>query len=112
MLPVRKGIKKQFWLSKEETSELHRKAQASCLTESALIRHLIMGFTPKEKPDDRFYDVMRELSSISNNINQLATKANTLNFIDVPMLEKEVLRWHKFQSDVERTFLQPARSIE
>ena len=55
---------------------------------------------------------MRELSSISNNINQLATKANTLNFIDAPMLEKEVLRWHKFQSDVERTFLQPDRSIE
>lgn len=109
---MRKGFDKHIRLSKEELNELRRKAQASCLNESALIRHLIMGFTPKEKPDDRFYDVMRELSSISNNINQLAAKANTLNFIDAPMLEKEVLRWHKFQSDVERTFLQPDRSSE
>ena len=31
----------------------------------------------KRQPDDRFYDVMRELSSIGNNINQLAAKANT-----------------------------------
>ena len=53
-----------------------------CLSEAGLIRLLIRGYEPKEKPDDRFYDVMRELSSIGNNINQLAAKANTLGFID------------------------------
>ena len=107
---MRKGFDKHIRLSKEELNELRRKAQASCLNESALIRHLIMGFTPKEKPDDRFYDVMRELSAIGNNINQLAAKANTLGFVDAPQLKKEAERWHKFQADVEREFLRPEKS--
>ena len=68
---MRKGFDKHIRLSKEELNELRRKAQASCLNESALIRHLIMGFTPKEKPDDRFYDVMRELSAIEEEYPQL-----------------------------------------
>lgn len=75
-----------------------------------LIRLLIRGYEPKEKPDDRFYDVMRELSSISNNINQLAAKANTLGFIDAPMLKNEAAKWNKFQSEIERTYLRPNQS--
>lgn len=53
---------------------------------------------------------MRELSAIGNNINQLAAKANTLGFVDAPQLKKEAERWHKFQADVERTFLRPDKS--
>ena len=45
-----------------------------------------------------------------NNINQLAAKANTLGFVDAPQLKKEAERWHKFQADVERTFLRPDKS--
>ena len=37
---------------------------------------LLIGYEPREKPDERFYDVMRELSAIGNNINQLAHQAN------------------------------------
>ena len=53
---------------------------------------------------------MRNLSAIGNNINQLAAKAHTLGFIDVPMLKNEAERWHKFQADVERQFLRPEKS--
>ena len=60
--------------------------------------------------DERFYDVMRELSAIGNNINQLAAKANTLGFADATQLKKEAERWHKFQADVERVFLRPNES--
>ena len=82
----------------------------ACLSEAGLIRLLIRGYEPKEKPDDRFYDVMRELSSIGNNINQLAAKANTLGFIDAPMLKNEAAKWNKFQSEIERTYLRPNQS--
>ena len=52
----------------------------------------------------------RELSSIGNNINQLAAKANTLGFIDAPMLKNEAAKWNKFQSEIERTYLRPNQS--
>ena len=74
------------------------------------MRLLVRGYEPKERPDERFYDVMRQLSSIGNNINQLAAQANSLSFVDAQKLQKEAERWHKFQADVERQFLRPETS--
>lgn len=106
----RRNIEKHILMNRAEAQELHKKAKKACLSEGGLIRMLIKGYEPKEKPDDRFYDVMRELSAIGNNIHQLAAKANALNFIDAPMLRQEVKRWSKFQSRIEREFLRPDMS--
>ena len=107
---MKRRVKKQFWLSPQDARELKRKAKLCGITETAVIRILLHGYEPKEKPDARFYEAMRQLSAIGNNINQLAAKANTLGFVDAPQLKKEAERWHKFQADVERTFLRPDKS--
>ena len=100
-------VKKQFWVSSEDNCLLKELSQKTCLSEAALLRSLIRGFKPKEKPDDRFYEAMRLLSGIANNINQLAAKAQSLGFIDAQKLDEEVIRWHQFQADIERQFLRP-----
>lgn len=107
---VKRNIQKIVRFNRKEAQDLAAKAKKACLSEAGLIRLLIRGYEPKEKPDDRFYDVMRELSSIGNNINQLAAKANTLGFIDAPMLKNEAAKWNKFQSEIERTYLRPNQS--
>ena len=106
----RRTVKKQFWFSRDEAQDLQKKAKRTCLTEAALVRLLIRGYEPKERPDERFYDVMRQLSAIGNNVNQLAAQAHTLGFVDVKKLEAESVRWHKFQADVERQFLRPDKN--
>ncbi len=106
----KRNIQKIIRFNRDEARDLEKKAKKACLSEAGLIRLLIKGYEPKEKPDERFYDVMRELSAIGNNINQLAAKANTLGFIDAPMLKNEAEKWNKFQSDVERNFLRPDKS--
>ena len=108
--PKRKGIKKQFWLSEEDNAVLKRYAKETGLTEAALIRMLLRGYAPKEKPDARFYEVMNQLSSIGNNINQLARKAHALNFIDAPMLYREAEEWIKFRSEVQHHFIYPDKA--
>lgn len=100
----------RVWLSEKEYAELNRKAKIAGLPKSTLIRMLLCNYEPKEKPDTRFYDAMRQLSAIGNNINQLAVKANALGFIDMPMLKAEALRWHKFQADIEAVFLRTGQS--
>ena len=106
----KRNIQKIIRLSRDEAQDLQKKAKRSCMSESGLVRLLLKGYEQREKPDERFYDVMRELSAIGNNINQLAAKANSLGFVDAPQLKKEAQRWHKFQADVERTFLRPDKS--
>lgn len=106
----KRNIQKIVRFSRDEAQDLQKKAKKACLSEAGLIRLLLRGYEPREKPDERFYDVMRELSSIGNNINQHAVKANTLGFVDAPQLKKEAERWHKFQADIERTYLRPDKS--
>lgn len=107
---MNKRIKKQFWLSPQEVAELKRKAELAGISETAVIRLLLRGYEPREKPDERFYEAMRNLSAIGNNINQLAVKANVLGFVDALMLKEEALLWHRFQADIEAEFLRPAKS--
>ena len=104
---MKRSIQKHLWLNEEEAFLLDSKSQKTCLSEASLIRSLIRGYKPKEKPDARFYEAMRQLSGIANNINQLAAKAHSLGFIDAQKLDEEVIRWHQFQADIERQFLRP-----
>lgn len=103
-------IKKQFWFTEEEAQSLKQKAVTLGITETAVIRILLKGYEPREKPDERFYTVMRELSAIGNNIHQLSAKANALGFIDAPMLRQEAKKWSRFQANVEAEFLRPVKS--
>ena len=76
----KRNIQKIVRFNRKEAQDLAAKAKKACLSEAGLIRLLIRGYEPKEKPDDRFYDVMRELSSIGNNINQIARTVNARGF--------------------------------
>ena len=67
----KRNIQKIVRFSRDEAQDLQKKAKKACLSEAGLIRLLLRGYEPREKPDERFYDVMRELSSIGNNSLQL-----------------------------------------
>ena len=69
---MKRTVKKQFWFSKPEAQDLQKKAKKTCLSEAALVRLLVRGYEPKERPDEKFYDVMRQLSAIGNNINPVS----------------------------------------
>ena len=84
---------------------LKKKAKKVGLKEAELIRNLIIGFEPREKPDDRFYDVMKEMRAIGNNLNQIAKKANSLNFIDYQLYKKQAENWNRFMINVKRKYL-------
>ena len=106
----KRNIDKHIWFSRDEAYQLQKKAKKACMSEAGLIRLLVKGYEPREKPDDRFYDVMRELAAIGNNINQLSAKANSLGFIDTVQLNREAEKWHKLQAKIEREFLRPDKS--
>jgi hypothetical protein len=107
---MRKNVDKHIRITAAESADWKQKAASTCMTESALIRMLMKGYCPKEKPDERFYNAMSKLSSISNNLNQLAKKANALGFIDTPLLLKEITELQKLRADIERRFLRPEKS--
>lgn len=107
---MRRTVKKQYWLTQDEDAELKKKAKATCLTEAALTRFLINGFVPKQKPDEKVEEFLRQLIMLGNNLDRLLTKAYSLNYIDTPLLQKEIQKWNQFQLAVEKEFLCPEKS--
>lgn len=105
----KRNVLKQIWLSHEESEALKKKMKKVGVNESTLIRNLILDFKPKEKPDERFYETMKQLYSLSNNMNQIARKANALGFIDVLFYKKEIDKLNKFILDIREEYLTPDR---
>ena len=98
-----------FRLTDDEAEQLHELVRRSGRSREAFLREMVKGYQLCEKPDPEFYRIMRELSAIGNRINQLAAKANALNFVDTPMLYDEAKRWRDFRLDVGRCYLVPRK---
>lgn len=106
----KRNVQILFRLTEEEAEQLYSLVQKSGYSKEAFLRGMVKGYRLCEKPDPEFYKMMRELSAIGNRINQLAAKANALNFVDAPMLEEEAQRWHEFQIAVRKKYLLPRKA--
>ena len=106
----KRNVQILFRLNDEEAAYLYELVERSGHSKEALLRSMLMGYQLCEKPDPEFYKIMRELSAIGNRINQLAAKANALDFVDAPMLREEARKWHEFQIDIRKRYLLPRRS--
>ena len=70
-----------LWLNDEEFDRLEKDAQIAGLKKEPYITKLIIGNEIRPRPPDEFAKILRELSAIGNNVNQLAYKANGLGLI-------------------------------
>lgn len=73
---------------------------AACrMTRSDYIRGLIQGFQPIAFPPLEYTEVLRELRQIGINMNQIASKAHSLGFIDALEYERNEKRVRKAIAD-------------
>lgn len=100
----KRNIKKQVWLNQGEEKKLKDKSKQSGLCESELIRRMINNCVIKEKPDDRFYDYIKELRAIGVNLNQIARKCNAIGIVDNIYME-EAKKLNNFMLEVKEKFL-------
>ena len=63
-------------LNTNEYAHLREQAAITGLKMEPMIRHLILGVNLRPRPPDTYAALLRELSTIGNNINQLAHQAN------------------------------------
>ena len=74
---MRENVKKQtVRLTAEEYAHLKELSSTANMPMEPLIRQLIMGVQLCPRPPDEYAAILRELSAIGNNINQIAYWAN------------------------------------
>lgn len=77
-------------LTEDELVYLKQVVKLSGLSQESYIRSLIAGHLPKAIPPKEFYETIRELRAIGNNVNQMAIIANRVGYIETPMIENLV----------------------
>ena len=79
-------------LNDAELKRLDEWSAAANMSRSNYIRQLIAGFQPVAFPPVDYRQVIDELQHIGINMNQLATKAHSLGFIDEPEYRRNATR--------------------
>ena len=77
-------------INQSESDKLAKDISRTKLTKSEYIRNLIMNVNIKEKPDRDFFIILRNISNIASNMNQIAVVANSKGFIDVDAYNNNV----------------------
>ena len=79
---MRRKYEVKFRLNQIEIEDLKCSVEKSGLSREAYLRAMIKDRPITERPSMDLVDVLRNLQQINNNMNQIATKANSLNFVD------------------------------
>lgn len=98
-------IRKDIMLNEIENEKLIADCQRCNLSYGEYFRRLLMNGQIKEKPGREFYEVMKQLSKIGVNLNQIAKKANQTDKINKDYYKSEADIWHQFAEEVKDKFL-------
>lgn len=86
-------------MNEKEYAHLKKLTEASGLKMEPLIRKLIMGQEIHQRPPAEMPELLRQMSAIGNNINQIAKVANSSKFVR----QEDIKEIQKMQSDLYRT---------
>jgi len=64
------------FLNEDENKILNQKVKKSGLNKSEFFRKIILDYQLKEKPDEKFYEILSQLRGMATNLNQMARTYN------------------------------------
>ena len=92
-----------LWLNDEEYAHLREQSEITGLSASVLIRQAIAGVQLRQRPPGEYAGLLRVLSSIGNNVNQIAHWANAKKSIKEAEIRQAVLLANKAWNLVKET---------
>ena len=92
-------------ITQSESDKLAKDISRTKLTKSEYIRNLIMNVNIKEKPDRDFFIILRNISNIASNMNQIAVVANSKGFIDVDAYNNNVNELREIEKKLKAKYL-------
>ena len=93
-----------LWLNDEEYTHLREQCEISGSSASVLIRHAIEGVQLKHRPPNEYAALLRALSAIGNNVNQIAHWANAKKSIQEAEIKQAILLANKAWDLLKETF--------
>ena len=103
----KRNIEIKVRLNRKEAELLNKHVKKSRLSREAYLRHLINGLVPQDAPPPAYFDFMRELHGIGNNLNQIAQKAHVLGVMDERRYDEALQRFDQLIRDITKAVILP-----
>ena len=81
----------KFRLTDEEYQAFQEKVSLTGLSTRAYLTKLISGEVPQALPSEAYWDVLKELRAIGNNLNQLSKMAHAYGSIRASQYEENII---------------------
>jgi hypothetical protein len=81
-----------LWLTESQATRLDALVARAGISRRAYLRHLIDGVVPVDRPVPAYFQMIRELAAIGNNLNQLAHHAHATGLVDEARYRRNVER--------------------
>lgn len=108
MMRMRKrNCRVQVRLDSKEYQTFMKQVKKAGLSQEVYLRHLINGVVPQNAPPPEYFDFMRELHMVGNNLNQIAQKAHVLNVIDAARYDSAARQLEKLIRDITAAVILP-----
>lgn len=92
-------------LTLKERQILQERADKSNRKITTYIRETSLGKTLHEKPPDEFFKALWDLDKIGTNLNQVAIKVNTYNYLDEKELKRIILELDNITKELRRKYI-------
>lgn len=97
-------------LNDKELDSLNEKVKQTGYKREAYVRLLIAGYEPPPKPKKDFYDMIKQLRLIGNNLNQLCIVANKTGNIDYHQMKYALDDLNKNIVQIRKDVLLPRKA--
>lgn len=94
-----------FRVNEDEYDDFLKNVSKAQVTKSEYLRRLIKQVDIKEKPDREFYNTTQQLIRIGNNLNQIAKKANSMDFINTNEYQQNVDELKNLITQIKEKYL-------
>ena len=105
----KRNCRVQVRLDSKEYQSFVKQVKKAGLSQEVYLRHLINGVVPQDAPPPAYFDFMRELHLVGNNLNQIAQKAHVLNVIDAPRYDAAARQLETLIRDITAAVILPRR---
>lgn len=94
----KRRIHVNFWMNEAEYKHLKEQAQIAGMGTDPFLRNLVAGVQLRPRPPDQYAGLLRQLSGIANNINQIAYHVNARKVAtDEDIRELTALVWEAYR---------------
>jgi hypothetical protein len=97
------------WLNDAEFEKFTRSMKLSGISKAASLRHLINGYTPKERPSHDYFTMMEELRNIGTGINHLMNIAHTTKQLDKVELNEILMLYRNTLREITKAMIEPEK---